>query len=231
MKRIGLWIGLILITTVIGFGFYPWPLTGFFARLLEAAESRSGWRLSIAQARWIPWKGLEFDDLRLETPGGGRLHLTSARIHPGLGSLLKGNLVTHGRLGDIRIDPGSWGIHRPLAQELLSTSPVTTQGSVVLRWESDRWRITDLSLDGPFLQLQARGWLNRQRQTDLSLQGALDRTLLVGMNLLKANEAVRSAGPWEPFQMSLTGILERPEISFTSGFLTISLKSNEEKTA
>lgn len=231
MKRIGLWIALLLIGAVIGLGFLPWPITGFMEWAFDHLSATSGWHLSIARAHWVPWGSMELVDLKLQTPYGGRLHVTSLWIHPNFSSLLKGSLATDWKVGDIRMDPGSWGIRKPLAQELLSAMPVAAQGSALLEWEPDKWRVKNLTLRGPMLKCEAEGWLDRGRQAEVTLQGSLGRALLVGMNLLKPGSLLQETGDWEPFQLSLKGALDHPEISFVSHFFTISLKSNGEKKA
>lgn len=227
MRRKALFCGLIL-AGVIGLGMVSWPVTRpvnwWLRRFVDA---KSSWTLSIAEARWIPLRNqMELRNIKLQVPGGGRLHLVrvSATSHPI--SLLGGSLVTHCRLREGRIDPGSWGIRRASAVELLSADPVADEGIAVLRIGLNKILVQTLTLSGPLLRLQAEGWLLGGSQGHLNMKGALARKLLEQMNLVNPEDP--AASPWESFQFRLDGALARPAVSFASQFLSVSFKNQGE---
>ncbi len=227
MRRIGLVLGLILLLGIGGvflLGLRSWPVTGPLQKVFQKVEAKTQWHLSVAHARWTPWRNLELTDLKIVTAQGGRLHVVKARIVPRLKSLFRGHLVLQWYLDEVRMDPGSWGITVPMAQEVLSAGPVVNSGSGILRVEPERVTFQTLTLDGPMLRLQAEGWLVvSQRQTYWVMQGALPRKLLEAMSLMKSgNQAV---GSWEPFQVRLHGALGHPEISFVSSFFSASVNT------
>ncbi len=223
-------IGLLFLS-LIGLGLISWPVThsvnGWLHRVFN---EKSGWDLSIGEARWVPFRNVvELRDLKLKFPGGGRLHLVKLRITPDLLSILHGYLTTRWELEEGRIDPGSWGIHKPMAVELLSSGPVANEGAAILQISFDRVLFQTLTLSGSMLRLQLDGWLLGGDQAHLNLSGALPRKLLVGLDLLKPE--AQTASLWEPFQMRLYGTLAHPDISFASNFFSLSLTSHgEQKT-
>lgn len=220
VRSIG-WVGLLLAAGV-GAGFFSWPVTQPLQRLCGRLSTEVGWRLSLEEARWIPLRHLEVRDLRLSVPQGGRMHLVRAWISPRWESLLQGSLSTLWDLGEIRLDPGSWGIRRPGAQALISSVPVTTSGEALLKIGPERIAVERLSLEGPLLRLHVEGWLSKELWTHLSFQGWLARQVLEEMKLVQAVGERQEANPWEPFQMQLEGALSQPGIQFTSGFASFS---------
>ncbi len=225
------WIGaavLLLGGIWFGLGFVSWPVAGLLNRVCLGLEARSGWTLEVDRAIWVPWRKLEMTDVRFSSPQGGRLHLVKLQVHPQWGSLLQGALTTRWDLSDVRIDPGSWGIHKPLAQEVLSAGPVWTDGSAVLKIRWGQVTLKALHLEGPLLRVQAEGWLTRQSQAHLMLEGALGREFLEEMNWLRPIDSTESLRRWEPFQLKLHGPLRHPDISFASSFFSISLKGQGE---
>lgn len=126
------------------------------------------------------------------------------------------------------MDPGSWGIREPTAQERLSTGPVALEGDFVLRAKVHQLILERLSLWGPYLRLKGEGWLNDRQQAQLHLNGALPRRLLEEARLMKPSLEEPEA-PWEPFQGSLEGALAHPHVSFASNFFSFSWGSQIEQ--
>ncbi len=209
-------------------GFIPWDVTGptgWACRRLGAAPQ--GWEVTVGQARWIPWRRFEFIDLKLRVPQSGRLHLVKVAVFSEPWALLKGYWMTRWQLGEIRIDPGSWGIHSPRAQEMLSSGPITTDGFAILQWQLKKITLQQLMLHGRFLRLHAEGWLTQGRQAHLVLRGELLRTLLEGMNLMESGQ--ENVEPWEPFDLEMAGPLIHPELQFHSKFFTFAMNPQVEK--
>lgn len=154
------------------------------------------------------------------------MHLARVVATPYPLSLLGGSLVTHCRLQEGRIDPGSWGIRRPPAVELLSASPVAEEGIAVLQIGLNRILFQTLTFSGPLLRVQAEGWLLGGDQGHLNMKGTLARKLLEHLNLVDSEDP--AASPWEPFQFRLDGALAHPAVSFASHFLSISFKNQGE---
>jgi len=227
MRRKALLFGLILVG-VIGLGMASWsvtrPVNWWLRRFVD---EKSTWTLSVAEARWIPLRNqLELRDLKLQVPGGGRVHLVRVLATPYPFSLLGGSLVTHCQLREGRIDPGSWGIRRAPAVEILSAGPVADEGIAVLQIGLNKILFQTLTLSGPLLRLQAEGWLLGGNQGHLNMKGTLARKLLEQMNLVNPEDP--AASPWEPFQFRLDGALAHPAVSFASHFLSISFKNQGE---
>lgn len=219
----------LLLAGMGGAGFVPWKVTAPAQRLCRFLSSRNaGWQITLQQARWIPWQSLELADLQVQTPRGGRLHLVRVRLHPQIWTLVRGNWETRWEFGEIRMDPRSWNIRRPLAQEILSTGPVTTGGFAILRVDRNQWTLLELVLHGPLLRLQAKGWCaERTRQAELLLNGELPRTLLEAMNLLRPDQALPE--PWEPFELRVAGSMAAPEVRFSSNFFTCAMTPQLER--
>lgn len=212
----------------IGLGMVPWPVTqpvNWWLR--HCVDERSSWDLSIAEARWVPLRNrLELLDLKLQVPGGGRVHLARvfATTHPL--SLARGFLEAHCQLREGRIDPGSWGIRRAPVVELLSAGPVADEGTAVLQIGLNKILFQTLTLSGPLLRVQAEGWFLGGDRGHLNMKGSLARKLLEQMNLVNPEDPAASL--WEPFQFSLDGALAHPDVSFASHFLSISFKNQGE---
>lgn len=218
---------MVLSLLFLSLGLVSWPVTRPLNWFLVGLEEKSGWHLSVSEARWIPYRVLELTDLKLKIPGGGRMHILKVSIYPRIGPILSGRLMTQWRLGEGRIDPGSWGIRRSIAQEMLSAGPVTREGEALIQMGLNKITLQNLTLQGPLLQLQAEGWMNDNHQAQLNMEGALARKLLEGMSLIKPEDRQTSDG-WEPFKLHLQGELAHPEISFASNFFSVSLKTHGE---
>ncbi|MBI3615940.1 MAG: hypothetical protein HY211_05420 [Candidatus Omnitrophica bacterium] len=203
-----------------------WPVTYSVNGLCRRLDERSGWRFSVARAAWIFWKGFELNDLKVQVPGGGKMHFVKVWIAPKPLSLLQGRVYAQCRLQEGRIDPGSWGIRNPLLVEILSAGPVVNEGSALLQIQLNQILFQELTLQGSMLRLERGGGLVGTDQAHLELKGALARNLLAEMNLLSRESP--GAPSWEPFQFSLRGGFRSPEISFSSSFRSISLKSRGE---
>lgn len=196
-------------------GSLAWDVTALLPRAAARLEAATGVHLTAAEVRWTPWKELDLKDVKIQTRGGGRLHVTNVSIQPKMGSIFRGRLTTLWQIGEIRIDPASWGIRFPAAQELLSAGPVSSHGDARIHLTSEKLAIEKLSLQGPMLQVVLQGWVSHERQGNLSLEGAFPRKLLEEMNLmLPAQQAVN---PWEPFRMQLEGRISNPQIDFRYG--------------
>lgn len=147
-------------------GFVPWPV--------PIPADWSGLKIIHGEARWIPWSRLELSNLEVRTQGGGLLRLARVEARPRLWTLAEGRWVTGWRFGKVRVDPDSWGIRQQPAQEILSAGPAADGGSAVLQIRRDRWILEQLELHGPFLRLDAKGWLAREgREGALMLKGEL----------------------------------------------------------
>ena len=100
-------VTVILVMAVAFVGLVAWPVTGPVNWFLGRVERSVGWNLSVAQARWIPWKDLELTDLIMKAPSGGKVHLVGVRIRPYFSSVLSGGLSTRWTMDGMRVDPGS----------------------------------------------------------------------------------------------------------------------------
>lgn len=202
-----------LVLAVAAAGFVPWRVTGWVQRWLEAHPRPL--LLSVDQARWIPWKHLELDHIRIRTPGGGKLHLVRAEVSLRLKALAQGKVSTEWNFGEIRMDPGSWKIRQALATEMLSAMPVTTQGSARLNWPPREVELERLWLTGPVLHLQGAASFPSREEIHLQMQGSLSRSILVAMQLLSPSDG---GEPWQPFHLELNGLVRAPSIRFESNF-------------
>jgi len=218
---------LALMGSVILLGALPWRITGPLNQILKPIAGGTGWNFSVTRALWTPWRQLEINDLHVQSPLGGRLHIVQLKIFPHFGSLIHGHLATRWDVGEIRMDPGSWGIRKPLAQEMLSAGPVTLNGVAVVQAQPGKMTLQLLELHGPMLKLHASGWVTRDRRADLSLQGSLSRGLLESMSLMKSDSPELIS--WEPFEMKLEGALARPRLSFASNFISVSFNPSGDK--
>ena len=164
--------------------------------------------------------------LQVQAPGGGRLFLDRVDVRPRAWTLLaRGRWETRWGLGEIRMDPVSWGIRKPLAREILSAVPVTSGGFARVAFERGQMTLQELALHGPLLRLQAEGSLTGRWEAELALEGELRRSLLESMEA----ELPDPPEPWEPFELRVRGALASPEIRFTSHFFTFSMGSLGEK--
>ena len=206
---------------VLLLGFRPWSLDRPIHWFCGWAEQKVGWSLSIEKARWIPLRNLELTNIRLQTPQGGQLYLVRVSIHPTYSSVIRGFFATEWDIGEIRMNPGSWGIRKSVAQELLSSGPVTIHGSAFVRFYPRKFSFSMLSLEGPMLRLQGQGWITRDEQVSLLLGGALSTRLLVGMDLFHPSDQLRN-GIWEPFEVQMNGEIRHLNLEFASNFLSLS---------
>ncbi|MBI3317724.1 MAG: hypothetical protein HYZ90_01060 [Candidatus Omnitrophica bacterium] len=205
---------------------HPWPATRPCRWGLQALEKKVGWSVSIEKARWIPWGDLELTDVKLLTPQGGLFHVGRAQLFPEARSLVTGALRIRLLLREIRMDPGSLGIRKPLLMEILSAGPVAEKGFVLLDVSRERVFLRRLTLQGPFVWLQGQGSVD-SRAVSLELEGAVAREPLEEMHLVGPTREIPSA--WEPFSLRLGGRLQQPEFSFHSGFFSIALKPHGEQ--
>jgi len=221
-------LGLLLAGTAAA-GFVPWKVTVPAQRLCRLLGSRAaGWRITLQEAQWIPWKSVELADLQVQTPRGGRLHLVKVRLRPRIWTLVRGEWETRWEFEEIRMDPRSFGIRAPLVQEILSAGPVTRNGFAVLRIGRQKLTLQEMVLDGPLLRLRAAGWLaQKAQQAQLALNGQLSRDLLEEMNLVKSDQAAPE--PWEPFELRIAGSLAAPDIRFMSNFFTFAMTPQLER--
>lgn len=226
MNRPRIWAALAL-AGFLSLGFFSWEVTRPVRWLLRNSVEGQGWHCTVDEARWVPWNRLELSGVKVQSPGGGRVHLAGVQVFPKLSSLWKGCLVTEWNLEEIRMDPGSWGIRKPAAQEILSSGPVTTHGVAWLQWKPEEFFLERLNLEGPVLRVQAEGWMRTQRQeAHLALKGFLSRPVLEGMSLLSPKEGLPA---WESFEMHLEGGLKAPAFRFDSSFLTFAMNQPMER--
>lgn len=221
-----LWVGIASGTLLLAAGFFPWPAEGLFQEFARRVELKTGWHLEVRQARWIPWRHLELEDLKLETPRGGRLHIVNVQGRSSLWPLFQEVLATHWEIGEIRMDPGSFRIRKPLAQELLSALPVTDRGAAFLEVRRRGVTLNRLTLTGPFLRLHARGWAHSLAAAHLEVEGQLAQQILEAMDLLRSDRS--DALAWEPFQIRLDGKGPVPQFSFVSNFFSVSWAAHPE---
>lgn len=220
---------LLLLVGGVGAGFVPWKVTASAQRLCRFLGNHyPSWQVTVQEARWIPWQSLELADLQVQTPRGGRLRLVKVRLWPQIWTLVRGDWETRWEFGEIRMDPRSWGIRRPLAQEILSAGPVTQSGFAILKFSRERLTLQELLLHGPQMRLQANGWwAEKTQRAELALRGELPRTLLEGMSLLRSDQALPE--PWEPFELQVGGRVAAPEIRFASNFFTFASTPHMER--
>ena len=211
---------------LVGLGFLSWEVTPWVQRIFQDSLGRQGWVCTVGRAQWVPWSGLDLSDLRIQSPRGGRVHLVRAHVSPRISSLWEGGWVTEWDLGEIRIDPVSWRIRRPLAREILSAGPVTTGGFALLRWKPQELFLEQLTLQGPLLRFQADGWVRASRQVHGVLKGSVLRLVLEAMDLLAPQEGV---SVWELFEMDLDGTWPAPALRFKSNFFTLSMNQPTER--
>lgn len=203
-------------------GFVSWDVTVPIQWVCHRlGVNTNGLEVTVAQAKWIPWRRLELTDLKLHLPQSGRLHLVKVTLSSQPWTLIGGHLTTQWQLGAMRIDPGSWGIHRSLAQEILSSRPVTTDGFAILEYQFGKLILRQMTLHGPLLRLHAEGWFDGGRRANLALRGELLRTLLESMKLVKSDQ--ENVEPWEPFELQVDGALARPQVQFRSSFFTFAM--------
>ena len=208
-------------------GFISWrvtrPVRWFGDRLMKG----SGCSFTVGKAFWIPWRRLELQDVGLRVKGGGHLHLSRVNVRPVLASLPRGYLEARWDLGEVRLDPGSWNIQQPMAQEILGAEPVTTHGSAVLRVERNSLRLQRFSAEGPLLRLEGEGSFEEKGPlARLTVTGSLHRDLLQGMGLVFEED--KSVSSWEPFQFRLEGMLSRLSILFESSFHRLAIQPQGE---
>ena len=225
-----MWPRLLRITLILlvlaGLGMVSWPVTQPVNGLFRRLPGGSGWHLSVDQANWVFWKGLELRDLKIQVPGGGKIHFVRIWVAPGFTGLLQGRGAARCRLQEGRVDPSSWGVRKPLLVEILSAGPVIQGGSALLQMEFGRVLLRTLALQGALLRLEQGSGSFGTDQVHVELQGALARNLLAQIGLSKTES--QGVPAWEPFQFHLHGNVKNPEISFTSSFLSFSFKSRGE---
>lgn len=220
------WVGVIGVLAIGSAGFFSWSVKGLVRNFVRPLEAKTGWQMGVNEARWIPWLYLELKDLQLTTAQGGHLHLVKVRITPQWRSLCRGVLATQWEIGEIRMDPASFRIRRPWAQELLSAGPVTSEGLAFLEVAPKALVLKNLVLRGVLLRLHAQGVFHPDSTGQLDVQGELAEQILEGMNLAPTDRA--QAHPWEPFRIHLEGKLRSPQFSFASNFLSISQQAHQE---
>lgn len=215
-----------VLAAVLAAGFIPWRVTGCVQKLLDGSPRKAGWLFSLEQARWIPWRHLELSHLQVRIPGGGTLHLEKAKVFLRPASLLRGRVSTEWDLGEIRMDPGSWRIRSTRAQEILSTIPVTTQGSAVLHVHPQEIQFERFSLAGPVLQMNGQASFRNRDEGHLHLRGDLSRTILEAMQGVSEDKGM---APWQPFELEMDGSMNAPRIRFDSSFGSFVLNRPVEK--
>ena len=221
----GRWLGAALAVGLLGS--IPYPVTAPVQWLCASATGDSGWAVSVARARWTPWGWIDLEDVRLQTQKGARLHVVRAKVRSVPVSLLLGHLLTQWRIGEIRMDPASWGIRRPLAQEILSAGPVTTTGAATVRLKGRGIFLEAFALQGDLLRAQGQGSWDGQGKIHLLLTGQLARSILIGMNLLK-QDAMQAHRQGEPFLFQAVGSWNRPELLFASTFYRVRIQPRGE---
>lgn len=220
-------IGLACLGGILGLGFRPWGVTSPVQRILRRISGSAGWSFTVDRATWIPWKELKMIGLRIQTPSGGRLHLVEVKMAPQVVSLVRGELMTEWAVGEIRMDPGSWGIHRSIAQEILSSGPVSTEGTAQIQWKVWECRLDRFQLKGPVLRAKGQGWLRKGASGHLDVQGELSQGILQGMGMDLLPISPERPG-WESFAFRLEGDLASPRLEFHSRFLDIAPRQPKE---
>lgn len=216
--RVTLWAG--VTGVLISMGFISWDVTGPVRWALGRALKQAGqWQVEVGQARWIPWWRLEVSDVQLSSPRGGRLHLVRLSVFPKPWALVRGYVAAQCEVGEIRMDPASWRIRRPAAQEILSTGPVTTDGFAIVHYRLGHLDVQQLSLHGPLLRVHVSGWFNGKQEASLSVRGEVMHVLLEAMHLGEMDQL--NPPPWDPFELELEGALAQPLFRFTSAFYSM----------
>ena len=198
-------------------GFFHYPVTGPVRRWGQGLIRNSGWKISVGRARWVPWSGLDVYDLNFQRDRGGRLQVDHIHIIPEPFSLFLGYLATRWDVGQIQVDPGSWGIQSSPVQDILSSKPVITSGSARVGLRYNRIELERLALEGPLLSLGGEGWWRNEPQLQLAFkfQGRLARLMLESAGLYNGSE---KGDLWEPFQGWVGNTTGRVRLSFDSNF-------------
>lgn len=225
LRRLALLSGAAVLLLFV-LGFFSWPVTGAVRWACDRLAGARAWEVSVERARWIPWRHLVLEDLRLLTPHGGRLHLEEVRVALRWGALLGGVCAADWRMGRLRMDPGSWGIRNPQAQQLLSAEPVAESGSAVLEMGPIHWKLESFDMAGPLLRLTGRGGYARAEGVGwLDLEGEVAGRILREMKMVDPQKA--AVRPWEPFSLRAEGSPAQPRLAFASNFFSFSLGEPE----
>ncbi|MCM8811859.1 MAG: hypothetical protein NC910_02250 [Candidatus Omnitrophica bacterium] len=208
-------------------GCVSWPLTSSVRQALRKVETLTGWRVSVQEARWAPWRLMRLTGLRVEAPTGGCFSVEEVRIIPRYLSVVGGNLSTRWEFDVIRADAPTWGIQKESVLRIASSDRGILGGFASVQVGSSRFVLDRLVVQGGLMRADARGWLSRTREMELSVEGAIAKDVLRELELVKSDDG--SNATWEPFQFRADGTLGQPSLSFISSFLSFSLNTKENK--
>ena len=105
--------------------------------------------------------------------------------------------------------------------------PVTTRGNGFLELRPSEMVLQGLTLQGPRIWLDARGFLRRDSEANLHLKGGVDRQVLEWLHVDRSSqETINSA--WEPFELELKGMTAHPSFSFQSNFFSTSFNGEHK---
>ena len=220
MRRRAFFLLLLVFFAVLGLGYLSWPFEAPFRTICGVIQQRSGWKISAEGARWTPWRDLTLSEMRVESPAGGRVHLSHVTVSPQAVALFRGRVLFLVKAEDLQMDPGSWGIRNASIKESLSSTAVARTGFADLQLDAERLTLRSLEVNGPLVRFRAHGWMNRARQAHLDVDGTLAREALIRMGFVEAGQG--NGAVWEPFRFQMDGLISHPVISFASSFFTLS---------
>lgn len=199
----------------------PWAIPLVSGRI----AGWTGWSVAITRLRVTPWHGFRAEEVFIQPPGGGRVHVRTLEARYHLDDLWQGRVASRWVARRIHLDPGSWKIRRPEAAARLSSGPVVDWMTL---------RLTATPRAATVETMRAQGWALRFHgagrwrappygagQAGSPLQYWVRGQ--VAADLLQAVGLHDASGDWEPFVFRTEGTRQRPVVQFRSRFLTFSI--------
>jgi len=210
----------VAVVTALGVGWLglvEWEVSWAIPVVSASVGRWTGWTVEIRHLWVAPWRRIRAEEVFIQPPGGGRVHVRSLVVRGWPSDLLRGRVSSRWWVRQIHVDPGSWKVRRPAAVALLTAGPVIDQMTLRVSMGVDAVTAQRIRARGPVLRFHGAGQWRRDGTMRSWVRGQVATSMLAQLGL------PRGDGRWEPFRFQVTGAVHRPAIQFKGRLLSLSM--------
>lgn len=173
------------------------------------------WSVTIGHLWVTPWRGLRAQDIMIQPQGAGRLQAQSVVMDYRARDLFAGRFSSRWWIRQVRMDPGSWKIHRAAAVAQLSSGPVVDWMSVRASVTANDLTVERIRAVGPALRFHGAARWRADGTMQCWVRGHFSTTALAALGLRRLH------GHWEPFWFGMSGPVRQPALRLKTRSLSL----------
>ena len=189
----------------------PWAIPW----MVGTISQQTSWSVQIGHLWVTPARRLRAQDVMIQIPLGGRLHVETLTVDYRWAELVQRRGTSQWRATRVHLDPGSWKIRRAAAVELLSAGPVVEELHLQLTMNDGELWLDHLRVLGWALRGHgAVRWRGGDR-VDAWVRGQVAGSVLDALGMRRVR------GTWVPFEFGARGRISAPAIRFKTKSFSI----------